>query len=83
MKTTYEGYTKLEKELSDLIELNELTLLENAQDMVKDILNGTKTLEKEIEKLEIATLLSGKYDKNNAIITLHPGARRNRITRLG
>ena len=31
-------------------------------------------LEKSIEKLEINTLLSGKYDINNAIITLHPGA---------
>ena len=67
-------YIKLEKELADLMELNELALLENAHDMIKDILNSTKTLEKEIEKLEIATLLSGKYDKNNAIITLHPGA---------
>ena len=40
-------------------------------------------LAEEIEKLELATLLSGKYDSNNAIITLHPGARRNRISRLG
>ena len=31
-------------------------------------------LEKDIEKLEINTLLSAKYDNNNAIITLHPGA---------
>ena len=40
-------------------------------------------LEKELEKFEIVTLLSGKYDKNNAIITLHPGARWHRKTRLG
>ena len=30
--------------------------------------------EKEVSKLEITTLLSEKYDSNNAIITLHPGA---------
>ena len=35
---------------------------------------GISLVEKDIEKLEIATLLSGKYDINNAIITLHPGA---------
>ena len=28
----------------------------------------------EIEDLEITTLLSGKYDINNAIVTIHPGA---------
>jgi hypothetical protein len=28
-------------------------------------------------------LLSGKYDSNNAIITLHPGARWNWKSRLG
>ncbi len=27
-----------------------------------------------LEKIELETLFSGKYDKNNAIITLHPGA---------
>lgn len=31
-------------------------------------------MEKDIEKLEITTLLSGKYDNNNAILTIHPGA---------
>ena len=31
-------------------------------------------MEKDIEKLEISNLLSGKYDLNNAIITIHPGA---------
>ena len=31
-------------------------------------------LEKSIEKFEINTFLSGKYDSNNAIVTLHPGA---------
>lgn len=31
-------------------------------------------MEKDIDKLEINTLLSGKYDYNNAILTLHPGA---------
>ena len=30
--------------------------------------------EKDIDKLELNTLLSGKYDSNNAILTLHPGA---------
>ena len=27
-----------------------------------------------MENLQLETLLSGKYDRNNAILTLHPGA---------
>lgn len=40
----------------------------------KDIIKDIRYTEKDIEKMEIETLLSGKYDINNAIITLHPGA---------
>ena len=38
-----------------------------------DTLN-TCLFDKNINKFEVQTLLSGKYDSNNAIITLHPGA---------
>ena len=31
-------------------------------------------LQKEVQELELETLLSGEYDFNNAIISLHPGA---------
>ena len=41
---------------------------------IKEILTTTAQIENDIEKLEISTLLSGKYDNNNAILTLHPGA---------
>lgn len=55
-------------------ELTELTNIELDEEIAKDIVKSTKTLEQEVEKLEIATLLSGKYDANNAIVTIHPGA---------
>ena len=48
--------------------------MENDEEVAKDILKSTSNLEIEIEKLQLETLLSGKYDKNNAILTLHPGA---------
>ena len=41
---------------------------------IKEVLKETESLENNIEKLEISTLLSGKYDSNNAILTIHPGA---------
>ena len=46
----------------------------NLDNEIKDIIATTNNLEKSLEKLEISTLLSGKYDSNNAILTLHPGA---------
>ena len=40
----------------------------------KEIIKDTNKLQNEIDKLQINTLLSDKYDKNNAILTIHPGA---------
>lgn len=83
LKNKKETFVKIKKELISLEEMNELLLLEDDESLAKDLLNSSKKLDKEIEKLELATLLCGKYDQNNAIITLHPGAGRNRVTRLG
>ena len=74
IKNKIEQYKKVDNELKVLIELNELLKQENDEDLEQEIESGISPIEKEIEKLEIATLLSGKYDINNAIVTLHPGA---------
>ncbi len=67
-------YQKLENEITNLEELTELVEIEPDEEIAKDILKSTIKLEKEVEKFEIATFLSGKYDQNNAIVTIHPGA---------
>ena len=67
-------YRNVEQEIGNLQELTELAILENDEEVAKDILKSTTKLENDVEKLQLATLLSGKYDKNNAILTLHPGA---------
>lgn len=74
LKNKKDTFSKIKKELIALEEMNELLLIENDETLVIDLLNNSKKIDKEIEKLELATLLSGKYDSNNAIITLHPGA---------
>ena len=76
-------YNKIETELSNIESLNDLLITEYDKDLENELIENTKNLEKDIEKLEIQTLLSGKYDKNNAILTLHPGARRHRVSGLG
>ena len=74
IKNKVNEYRKIESEIQNLNELTELTNMEPDEEIAKDIIKSTKTLEQEVEKLEIATLLSGKYDANNAIVTIHPGA---------
>lgn len=74
LKNKYTKFTKIEEELKNLEELNELLLLEEDKELVKELFIHTRSLEHDLEKFEIETLLSGKYDNNNAIVTLHPGA---------
>lgn len=64
----------LTNELKNLQELTELLKIEPDEILKKEIITNTKELQKSVEKLEIQTLLSGKYDSNNAIVTIHPGA---------
>ena len=74
LKGKYNKFNSIKSELDNLIELNDLLIIEIDNDMAGMLIKSTETLSKNLEKFEIETLLSGKFDKNNAIITLHPGA---------
>lgn len=74
IKKRVENFTKVEKEIQELEELNEFLLEENDLELSKELLNNTKKIDNEIKDMETITLMSGKYNTNNAIITLHPGA---------
>lgn len=62
---------ELEKEIKETLELTEMA--ESSLEK-KDLIAQTKELEKEINELEIKTLLGEDYDKNNAILSIHSGA---------
>ena len=74
LKNKVNEYKTIENEIQNLKELTELVNLEPDEEMAKEIIKNTKKTEKDVEKFEVATLLSGKYDSNNAIVTIHPGA---------
>ena len=64
----------LEKKIEDASALIEL-LSDTDDQALFDELNSTLlALEKEVEEARLETLLSGKYDSFNAILTLHAGA---------
>ena len=74
LKNKVSQFKKVKTDLDNLIEIKILLLQESDADLEKELETGINTLETELEKLETSTLLSGKYDISNAIITLHPGA---------
>lgn len=67
-------YEDLLSEISNLIEMNKLLEIEMDNELLNELISNSKKVKEKLEKLEIQTLFSGKYDSNNAIITLHPGA---------
>ncbi len=73
-KNKIEQIKNLQSDLENIISLNDLLLMEEDEELGKEVLKNTVKMEQEIEKIKLETLLSGKYDKNNAILTLHPGA---------
>ena len=69
-----DSFYEIKLELENLIEMNKMLLDEYDEELAKDLIKQTSDFTNKLEKLELETLLSGKYDINNAIITLHPGA---------
>jgi len=74
IKSKVVKYKELEKEINDSLELSEMIKESFEEELLKDIIKSTKKEQRELERLELETLLSGKYDANNAIVTIHPGA---------
>ena len=74
MESKVENLDKLEKQVSDMSDYIEMCELEGDEDIAKEIDSGLEVLKKDIFELYIATLLSGEYDNNNAIIKIHSGA---------
>lgn len=74
LKSKTINYNKIYTELSNALEMVNLLKEESDESLEVELENQLKDLEKEVQKLEIETLLSGKYDINNAIVTIHPGA---------
>ena len=64
--------SNIQKIKEELVSYKELVLID--KEYINDIAEFLKSLETNINSLELETKLSGEYDKNNAILELHSGA---------
>lgn len=74
LKDKYNNYKKLSEHVEDLSVLLELLKEDyslQASDDIKKEIDGVK---KEVEAFRLGILLTGEYDSNNAIISIHSGA---------
>ncbi|MCI5876927.1 MAG: peptide chain release factor 2 [Lachnospiraceae bacterium] len=67
-------YAGLEEKFEDIETLIEMGEEENDPDLVPEVEEAMTEFEEAFEKIRIKTLLSERYDKNNAIVSLHAGA---------
>ncbi|MBI5639633.1 MAG: peptide chain release factor 2 [Nitrospirae bacterium] len=67
-------FETLEKKISYIEESIGILEEEGGDVFLKEIKKDLETLKEDIETLELRNLLSGPLDKNNAILTIHPGA---------
>jgi len=73
-KDTIELVSGLEQQYEDIGMLLQMGYEENDPELVADIRKEFDEFKETLENLRIATLLSGEYDKNNAILRLNAGA---------
>ena len=74
LKNKVESYEELSAKLEDTYTLCEMAIEENDEGSVEEVVSETEFIANEAEKKRIEVLLSGPYDKNNAIVSFHPGA---------
>ena len=71
---TVEKFEQLQKNLEDIEVLIELGLEEDdSEDIEKEVSDSINKLKDVIDEMTIQTLLSGEYDKNNAIVSINAG----------
>ncbi len=69
-----ESFKSLEKQYEDLHILLELSEEEGGDSLLEDAAQGAERLELELDDMELKTTLSAREDRNNAIMTINPGA---------
>lgn len=74
LKDDKETYEQLETQFEDIETLIEMGYEENDASLIPEIDEALKEFAETLEGIRMKTLLSGEYDRDGAILTLHAGA---------
>ena len=74
LKDTVGVFRKLADQYDDILTLIQMGYEENDETLIPEIAGELAEFKQEFDELRIGTLLSGEYDKNNAILKLNAGA---------
>ena len=72
IKDKIDKFNSLVTRVEDVEILSQL-IEENDEDSINEVVNEIKSIEKDVDEYRIELLLSGEYDRNDAILTLHAG----------
>ncbi len=73
-KDVVESYKDLSEGTQSLADMIEMAIEEDDESFVEDIISELSRLQKSYDAQRIQALLSEEFDKNNAILSIHPGA---------
>ncbi|MDY3619265.1 peptide chain release factor 2 [Agathobaculum sp.] len=74
LKGKIEAYEHLCTLREDMLTICEMALEENDESMLEELERGFDELEEGIATQKLSTLLTGEYDRNNALVSFHAGA---------
>lgn len=74
LKNIVGSWKNLKERVDSLIEIEELLQQEQDKTLLNDLEKDKLKLVKDVENIETKVKLSGKHDKNNAIVSIHAGA---------
>jgi peptide chain release factor 2 len=74
LSSKLDSYEKLQQLWEDALELIAMAEEMNDESVLGEITSATEEVERRLEALRLATLLTGEYDHKSAILTFHAGA---------